>query len=95
MKYMRPGQHVKVYVPTYDREFDGHIDSIAGASGSRYSLPPPENSIGKYVKVVQRILVKILFEEGQDPQHLLRPGMSVKAKVNVKCGSLAAEGARA
>jgi len=84
MTYMRPGQPVKVFVDTYDREYDGHIDSIAGASGARYSLLPPENATGNYVKVVQRIPVKILFEKGQDPQHLLRPGMSVEPNVKVR-----------
>ena len=58
--------------------------SIAGASGARYSLLPPENATGNYVKVVQRIPVKIFFENGQDPQHLLRPGMSVEPNVKVK-----------
>ena len=84
LTYMRPGQHVKVLVDTYDREYDGHIDSIAGASGARYSLLPPENATGNYVKVVQRIPVKIFFEKGQDPEHLLRPGMSVEPSVKVK-----------
>ena len=84
MTNMRPGQHVKVYVDTYGREYDGHIDSIAGASGARYSLLPPENATGNYVKVVQRIPVKIFFDKGQDPQHLLRPGMSVEPNVKVK-----------
>jgi len=84
MTNMRPGQHVKVYVDTYDREYDGHIDSIAGASGARYSLLPPENATGNYVKVVQRIPVKIFFEKGQDPDHLLRPGMSVEPNVYIK-----------
>jgi membrane fusion protein (multidrug efflux system) len=84
MTNMRPGQHVKVHVDTYNREYAGHIDSIAGASGARYSLLPPENATGNYVKVVQRIPVKIFFEKGQDPEHLLRPGMSVEPEVNVK-----------
>jgi membrane fusion protein (multidrug efflux system) len=84
LTYMRPGQHVKVSVDTYQREYDAHIDSIAGASGARYSLLPPENATGNYVKVVQRIPVKIFFEKGQDPQHLLRPGMSVEPNVRVK-----------
>ena len=84
LKYMRPGQHVEISVDTYDRTYDGHIDSIAGASGARYSLLPPENATGNYVKVVQRIPVKILFEKGQDPLHLLRPGMSVEPNVKVK-----------
>lgn len=84
MTNMRPGQHVKVFVDTYGREYDGHVDSIAGASGARYSLLPPENATGNYVKVVQRIPVKIFFEKGQDPEHLLRPGMSVEPDVYVK-----------
>jgi membrane fusion protein (multidrug efflux system) len=84
MKLMRPGQTVKVYVDTYDREYEAHVDSIAGASGARYSLLPPENATGNYVKVVQRIPVKIFFEKGQDPQHLLRPGMSVEPSVYLK-----------
>ncbi len=84
MRYMRPGQHVVISVDTYDRSYDGHVESIAGASGARYSLLPPENATGNYVKVVQRIPVKILFEKGQDPLHLLRPGMSVEPDVKVK-----------
>ena len=84
MTHMRPGQHVEISVDTYGRTYEGHIDSIAGASGARYSLLPPENATGNYVKVVQRIPVKIFFEKGQDPQHLLRPGMSVEPNVKVK-----------
>ena len=84
MTYMRPGQPVKISVDTYGRTYDGHVLNIAGASGARYSLLPPENATGNYVKVVQRIPVKILFEKGQDPQHLLRPGMSVEPNVRVK-----------
>ena len=84
MTRMRPGQHVEISVDTYGRTYDGHIDSIAGASGARYSLLPPENATGNYVKVVQRIPVKIYFEKGQDPDHLLRPGMSVEPNVKVQ-----------
>ena len=84
LKRMRPGQNVKISVDTYGRKYDGHVLNIAGASGARYSLLPPENATGNYVKVVQRIPVKIVFEKGQDPEHLLRPGMSVEPNVNVK-----------
>ena len=84
LTYMRPGQHVTISVDTYDREYDGHVDSIGGASGARYSLLPPENATGNYVKVVQRIPVKIFFEKGQDPQHLLRLGMSVEPRVRIR-----------
>ena len=81
---MRPGQPVRIYVDTYARTYDGHVLNIAGASGARYSLLPPENTTGNYVKVVQRIPVKIVFEKGQDPEHVLRPGMSVEPEVRVR-----------
>ena len=81
---MRPGQPVKITVDTYGRDYAGHVLNIGGATGARYSLLPPENATGNYVKVVQRIPVKIVFENGQDPNHLLRPGMSVEPKVKVK-----------
>jgi membrane fusion protein (multidrug efflux system) len=84
LKYMRPGQHVEISVDTYGRTYYGHIDSIAGATGARYSLLPPENATGNYVKVVQRIPVKIFFDKGQDPEHLLRLGMSVEPDVKVQ-----------
>lgn len=84
LKYMRPGQHVKIHVDTYGRTYDGHVLNIAGSTGARYSLLPPENATGNYVKVVQRIPVKIVFEKGQDPEHLLRPGMSVEPDVKVQ-----------
>ncbi|HLY63341.1 MAG TPA: HlyD family secretion protein [Terriglobia bacterium] len=84
LKLMRPGQPVKISVDTYGRTYDGHVLNIAGASGARFSLLPPENATGNYVKVVQRIPVKIVFEKGQDPEHLLRPGMSVEPNVRVK-----------
>ena len=84
LTYMQPGQPVKISVDTYGRSYDGHLLNIGGATGSRYSLLPPENATGNYVKVVQRIPVKIVFEKGQDPQHLLRVGMSVEPKVRIK-----------
>jgi membrane fusion protein (multidrug efflux system) len=84
LTYMRPGQHVEISVDTYGRTYGGHVLNIAGASGALYSLLPPENATGNYVKVVQRIPVKIVFEKGQDPEHLLRPGMSVEPNVKVK-----------
>ncbi len=84
LTYMQPGQTVRISVDTYGRSYDGHVLNIGGATGARYSLLPPENATGNYVKVVQRIPVKIVFEKGQDPQHLLRPGMSVEPKVRVK-----------
>jgi membrane fusion protein, multidrug efflux system len=81
---MRPGQLVRVYVDTYGRTYDGRVLNVAGASGARYSLLPPENATGNYVKVVQRIPVKIVFANGQDPERLLRPGMSVEPNVRVR-----------
>ena len=84
LKYMHEKQQVKIYVDTYGRTYDGTVLNIAGASGARYSLLPPENATGNYVKVIQRIPVKIMFDKGQDPQHLLRPGMSVVPSVKVK-----------
>ncbi len=78
-----PGQPAKIHVDTYNRDYNGHVDSIGGATGARFSLLPPENATGNYVKVVQRIPVKIVFEQGQDPNHLLRPGMSVEPTVMI------------
>jgi membrane fusion protein, multidrug efflux system len=77
LKEMRPGQRVSVSVDAYDREYAAKVDSIAAATGARFSLLPPENATGNYVKVVQRIPVKIVLDPGQDNEHLLRPGMSV------------------
>jgi len=84
LTFMRPGQPVKISVDTYDRTYNGHVLNIGGATGARYSLLPPENATGNYVKVVQRIPVKIVFDKGQDPHHLLRLGMSVEPNVKVR-----------
>ncbi len=78
LKSMHPGQQATVEVDALGgREFKGHIESIAAATGAKFSLLPPENATGNYVKVVQRIPVKIVLEPGQDPDRRLRPGMSV------------------
>ncbi len=84
LKRVQPGQRVTVKVDGLDREFDAHVDSIAAATGAKFSLLPPENATGNYVKVVQRIPVKILLEPGQDPDHRLRPGMSVAPTIYIK-----------
>ena len=85
LKNIRPGQSVIISVDTYGgRKYKGHVDSIAAATGARFSLLPPENATGNYVKIVQRIPVKIVFEKGEDPEHLLRPGMSVIPTVMIK-----------
>jgi membrane fusion protein (multidrug efflux system) len=82
---MRPGQPVTIKVDAYDgRTYRGHVDSISAATGARFSLLPPENATGNFVKVVQRVPVKIVFEKDQDPNHLLRPGMSVVPTVSTK-----------
>jgi membrane fusion protein (multidrug efflux system) len=78
---MNPGQRVRFSVDAYDREYRGRIVAVGGASGSRFSLLPPENATGNYVKVVQRIPVRINLEPGQNDDHRLRPGMSVDPKV--------------
>jgi membrane fusion protein (multidrug efflux system) len=77
LKDMRQGQRASVSVDAYGRRYEGRVESIAAATGARFSLLPPENATGNYVKVVQRIPVKIVLDKGQDPEHLLRPGMSV------------------
>ena len=77
LKDLRPGQKATVSVDAYGREFNGHVESIAAATGARFSLLPPENATGNYVKVVQRVPVKIVLDEGQNAEQLLRPGMSV------------------
>jgi membrane fusion protein (multidrug efflux system) len=84
LNHMRPGQPVSIDVDAYDREFKGKIQSIAAASGARFSLLPPENATGNYVKVVQRIPVKITLDPGENRDHILRPGMSVVPKVWIK-----------
>jgi membrane fusion protein (multidrug efflux system) len=85
LKNMRPGQKATLTVDAFGgREFNGHVDSIAGATGARFSLLPPENATGNFVKVVQRVPVKIVLDPGQDPEHLLRPGLSVEPTVYTK-----------
>jgi len=79
---MRPGQRTTIDVDAYSgKTFEGRVDSIAAATGARFSLLPPENATGNFVKVVQRVPVKIVLDAGQDPDHLLRPGMSVTPTV--------------
>jgi membrane fusion protein (multidrug efflux system) len=84
LRHMRPGQPVKIHADAYGKDYDGHVDSIGGATGARLSLFPPENATGNYVKVVQRVPVRILFDKGQDKEHLLRVGMSVEPKVKIR-----------
>lgn len=86
LRHMKPGQVVDIKVDTYpNKVFKGKIDSIQRASGAKSSLFPPENAVGSFVKIVQRIPVKIVFTENIDPnQYNIVPGMSVVPKVRVK-----------
>jgi membrane fusion protein (multidrug efflux system) len=81
---VRSGQPATIHVDTYARDYNGHVESIAAATGARFSLLPPENATGNFVKVVQRLPVRIRIDKGQDREHLLRPGMSVNATVKVR-----------
>jgi membrane fusion protein (multidrug efflux system) len=84
LQKMRVGQTVKIKVDAYDREYTGKVQRLAGASGARFSLLPPENATGNYVKVVQRIPVRIALDPGQNSDHLLRQGMSVTPTVQLQ-----------
>jgi membrane fusion protein (multidrug efflux system) len=81
LKHMSVGQKADIVLDSNGRTYRGHVDSIAGGTGPIFSLLPPENATGNYVKVVQRLPVRIVFAPGQDPDHLLHPGMSVEPKV--------------
>jgi membrane fusion protein (multidrug efflux system) len=81
LRNMKAGQKAQVKVDTYGKTFSGHVDSIAGATGSVLSLLPPENATGNYVKVVQRIPVKIVLDPIPSEKAVLRPGMNVDATV--------------
>jgi membrane fusion protein, multidrug efflux system len=84
LKDMRPGDPATIHVDAYDRDYKGHVLNLAGATGEKFSLLPPENATGNYVKVVQRIPIKIVFDPGQDKDHMLRIGMSVEPTVTTK-----------
>jgi membrane fusion protein (multidrug efflux system) len=84
LRKMRPGQTAYVEVDTYGKTFPGHVDSIAGATGAVVSLLPPENATGNFVKVVQRIPVKIVLDPIPAGEAVLRPGMNVDATVITK-----------
>ncbi len=81
LKNMRPGQRAEIKADSNGRVYKAHVDSIAGSSGARLSLLPPENATGNYVKVVQRVPVKIVLDRGENSDHSLRIGMSVEPKV--------------
>ena len=81
IRRMKPGQRATIYVDAIGRDFDGYLEGVGGASGEKYSLMPPENATGNYVKVVQRLPIRIRLRDGQDPDHRLRVGMSVEARI--------------
>ncbi len=86
LRHMSAGQSVKVHVDSTGKDYNGRVTQIGGATGSVLSLFPPENATGNYVKVVQRVPVRIDFTDlaKEDPNHELRPGLSVEPKVRVK-----------
>jgi len=85
LTHMRPGQPVSIHVDAFPgRDFKGKVDSLQAGSGARFSLLPPENAVGNYVKVVQRVPVKIIFDEPLDARLDIAPGMSVEPEVRVK-----------
>ena len=85
LAHMRPGQPVWIKVDAFpQKKLKGHVDSIQAGTGAQFSLLPPENAAGNYVKVVQRVPVKILFEEGEVPQQMLPLGASVVPEVKVR-----------
>jgi membrane fusion protein (multidrug efflux system) len=85
LAHMRPGQPVEISVDAYpDLVLKGHVDSLQSGSGAAFSLLPPENATGNYVKVVQRVPVKIVFDETPNGRYLIGPGMSVVPEVDVR-----------
>lgn len=82
---VRSGQRATIYADMYGkRKFEGIVDSIAGATGSRQALLPPQNATGNFVKVVQRIPVKILIQRTPQTDAVLRPGMNVEVTIHVR-----------
>jgi membrane fusion protein (multidrug efflux system) len=81
---MRVGQKATIHVDAYDRDYDGYVESLPAATAAKFSILPPENASGNYVKVVQRLPVRLRFREGQDSGHRLSPGMSVVSRVWLK-----------
>jgi membrane fusion protein (multidrug efflux system) len=84
LREMKVGQKSDIHVDSSGQSFKGHVDSIAGATGPLFSLLPPENATGNYVKIVQRIPVKIVLEPGENQNHQLRPGMNVVPDVYLR-----------
>jgi len=84
LKHMRVGQKATIHVDSTGRTLKGHVDSIAGATGPLFSLLPPENATGNYVKIVQRVPVKIVLDQGENRDRQLRPGMNVVPDVSLR-----------
>jgi membrane fusion protein (multidrug efflux system) len=84
VKRMRPGQAVRVYVDAFRLDYAGTVEDMPAAAGTLFSLLPPENASGNFVKVVQRLPVRIRLNPDQDPEHQLRPGMSAEARVRLE-----------
>jgi membrane fusion protein, multidrug efflux system len=84
LKRMHSGEPVTIHVDTFGRDYKGYVESLPGAAGPLFSLFLPENATGNYVKVVQRFPVRIRLNKGEDPEHRLRPGMSVEPRVLVR-----------
>jgi membrane fusion protein, multidrug efflux system len=84
LRQMKVGQKSDIHVDSSGQTFKGHVDSVAGATGPIFSLLPPENATGNYVKIVQRIPVKIVLDPGENREHQLRPGMNVVPDVYIR-----------
>jgi membrane fusion protein (multidrug efflux system) len=84
LRRIRTGQHVSIHVDAFKQDLNGHVESLPATTGAITSLLPPENATGNYVKVIQRLPVRIRFEPGQSGLDQLRPGMSVVPKVSVE-----------
>jgi len=84
LRNMRVGQRVTIHVDAFDADYEGYVESMPPATAAKYSVLPPENASGNYVKVVQRLPVRLRFKQGADTEHRLRPGMSVVPKVWIK-----------
>jgi len=84
LKHMQVGQKADIHVDSYGMTLHGHVDSIAGATGPLFSLLPPENATGNYVKIVQRVPVKVVLEPGENRDRRLRPGMNVVPDVYLR-----------
>ena len=95
LKHMKPGQPALVEIDALGKTFRAHVDSIQAGSGAGFSLLPPENATGNYVKVVQRVPVKIIFDEPLPADHTIGPGLSVTPSVQVSDFALPRLGAGA